>query len=474
MKSEAKTDLCIIGAGWGGLSLAAGAAQMGARVVLIERGKMGGDCLNYGCVPSKALLAAGQVAHQAQNGRDFGIRRSEATISYRAVHTHIHDVIEGIAPHDSVERFESLGVKVVKGRAQFINAHQVKVGNKTFNARYFVIATGSSAAIPSIPGLADVDYMTNENIFDLTRAPRHLVIIGGGPMGVEMAQAHRRLGSDVTLIEAQRLLPNCDHELAEIIAGNLRAEGTRLIENTLITQISRRKNQIIVHIADGKSVRDIEASHLLVATGRTPNIDELELDKANIAYQPGGIKVDDRLRTSNKRIYAIGDVIGGHQLTHAAGYHAGIVLRNTLFRFPAKADETAMPHVVYADPELAEVGMDEATARQHYAKLRVLKWPFQENDRARAERDTKGLVKVIVTPKGRIVGAGIAGKNAGDLLAPWVLSMQQGLPISAMAGLNAPYPTRGEASKRAAGAFYTPTLYGKWMQRLVRFISWFG
>ena len=474
MKAISKFDLCVIGAGSGGLSVAAGAAQMGARVVLVEKGKMGGDCLNYGCVPSKALLSAAHKAHNMQDGKEFGIKQNGIDINFRSVHNHVHDVIEGIAPHDSVERFEGLGVTVIKSKAKFLDARRVRAGSKIIMPRYTVIATGSSAALPDIPGLADIEYLTNENVFDLTRAPRHIVIIGGGPLGVEMAQALRRLGSEVTILESRRLLPKCDHELAEVVSAQLRKEGIRVVEETNIIQISQRRGGAVIHIADGKSVRDIDASHVLVATGRRPNFDELDLDKAGGLFSENGMEVDRRLRTTNKRVLRIGVVIGGTQQTHAAGYHAGIVIRNTLFRLPAKADLSLMPRAIYTNPEIAEVGLTESEASQIYSGVRSLKWSFDDNDRARAEREIEGLVKIVVSGRGKILGAGIVGKNAGDLITPWTLAMQEELKISSMANLIAAYPTRSEASKRAAGSFYSPALFGKGTRRLVRFLSMFG
>jgi pyruvate/2-oxoglutarate dehydrogenase complex dihydrolipoamide dehydrogenase (E3) component len=435
---------------------------------------MGGDCLNYGCVPSKALLSAAHKAHYMQDGKEFGIKHNGIDINFRSVHNHVHDVIEGIAPHDSVERFESLGVTVIKSKAKFMDARRVRAGSKIIMPRYTVIATGSSAAIPNIPGLADIDYLTNENVFDLTRAPRHIVIIGGGPLGVEMAQALKRLGSEVTILESKRLLPKSDHELAEVVSAQLRKEGIRVVEETNIIQISQRRGGAVIHIADGKSVRDIDASHVLVATGRRPNFDELDLDKAGVLFSENGIEIDRRLRTTNKRVFAIGDVIGGTQQTHAAGYHAGIVIRNTLFRLPAKADLSVMPRAIYTSPEVAEVGLTESEASQIYSGVKSLKWNFDDNDRARAEREIEGLVKIVVSKRGKILGVGIVGKNAGDLITPWTLAMQEELKISSMANLIAAYPTRSEASKRAAGSFYSPALFGKGTRRLVRFLSMFG
>lgn len=476
MTETIKTDICVIGAGSGGLSVAAGAVQMGMGVVLIERGKMGGDCLNYGCVPSKALLAASKQAHAMGKGEVFGIKPVVPEIDFAKVHDHVHGVIGAIEPNDSVERFEGLGVNVIKGAARFINEKTVEADGKRIEARRFVVATGSSAAVPPIPGLESVPYLTNETIFERKEAPKHLLIIGGGPIGMEMAQAHRRLGAEVTVIEAFKVLGKDDPELAAIVVAQLRKEGIAIREGIGIERVEKDGEGIAVLLKgeEGKPGERLTGSHLLVAAGRKPNVDGLDLENAGIEFDKRGIKVDARLRTSNKKIFAIGDVTGGLQFTHVAGYHAGIVIRNALFKIPAKADHSNVPWVTYTDPELAHIGLTEEEARGKYGKVEVLRWPLAENDRAQAERRIEGMAKLVADSHGRILGASIVGPNAGDLLQPLVLAKANGLKISALASVIAPYPTMTEVSKRAAGSFYTPTLYSTKTRLLVRFLKLFG
>ncbi|MHA1566080.1 MAG: dihydrolipoyl dehydrogenase family protein, partial [Alphaproteobacteria bacterium] len=438
--------------------------------------KMGGDCLNYGCVPSKALLAAGRAATAYRQAGAFGLRAQAPEVPFAAVHDHVHGVIAGIAPHDSVERFEGLGVQVITQAARFVGPREVESADGTrVTARRFVIATGSAPATPPIPGLDTVPYFTNETIFDNTDCPAHLIVIGGGPIGVEMAQAHRRLGAEVTVLEMFAILGKDDPELAGIVKTRLADEGITLHEGIAIKRVEAAAQGITVIIGgDDDEERAITGSHLLVAAGRRPNIGELDLEAADIAYSPKGIEVDPRLRTTNKRIFAIGDVAGGFQFTHMAGYHAGIVIRNALFRMPAKVDYRAVPWVTYTDPELANVGLSEAMAREKHDEIRVLRWPFAENDRAQAEHATDGFVKVITDPRGLILGAGIVGAHAGELLQPWILAISQKLKIGAMAGIIAPYPTLGEVNKRAAGSFYIPKLFSPRTRRIVRLLAKLG
>jgi pyruvate/2-oxoglutarate dehydrogenase complex dihydrolipoamide dehydrogenase (E3) component len=468
-----QVDIAVIGAGSGGLSVAAGAAQLGARVVLAEKHKMGGDCLNYGCVPSKALIAAAEAAQAVRSAGRFGVNGHEPEIDFLKVNAHVHGVIAAIAPNDSVERFRGLGVDVIEAAAKFVSPSTIVADGREIRARRFVIATGSRAFLPPIPGLRDVPHLTNETVFDLTEAPGHLLVIGGGPIGLELAQAHRRLGSKVTVIEAMSILPKDDGEAVAVVRERLAQEGIRILEHAKVERVSRDGNSIAVMISTSGSAQMLEGTHLLVAAGRRPNVDGLGLDQAGIAYGPSGIKVDPRLRTSNKRAFAIGDVAGGFQFTHMAGYHAGIVIRNALFNLPAKVDYSAVPWVTYTDPELAHVGQIEATARLEDASAKSVKWPFSENDRAQAERATEGLIKAVVGKGGRILGATIVGRHAGELILPWVLAVQKRLTVGDMASIIAPYPTLGEVSKRVAGAWYTPKLFSnrtravvKWMQRL--------
>jgi pyruvate/2-oxoglutarate dehydrogenase complex dihydrolipoamide dehydrogenase (E3) component len=474
MSTTLEADLCIIGAGSAGLTVAAGASQMGAKTVLIEAGRMGGDCLNYGCVPSKSLLAAAHLAHAIRQGGSFGINGHEPVIEFERVHDHVHEVIAGIEPHDSQERFEGLGVTVLREHATFCARDQVLAGAARVRARRFVIATGSRPSVPPIPGLAGVPYLTNETIFESRTLPGHLLIIGGGPIGCELAQAHRRLGAEVTVVDIGPVLPKDDPEVSRTVRERLLAEGVAIHDRVKVEAVAAAGNGVALVIEDGGQARTIEGSHLLVAAGRTPRVDGLGLDMAGVAYGKGGIEVDRRLRTSNKRIYAIGDVVGGPQFTHVGSYHAGIVIRNVLFRLPAKVDYRALPWVTYTDPELAHVGRTEASARENGSSVDVLRWAFEDNDRARTERRTEGFVKVVTGRRGRILGASIVGAHAGELILPWVLAIRQKLKIGAMAELIAPYPTLGEVSKRAAGSYYAPKLFGPTTRWLVRQLARLG
>jgi pyruvate/2-oxoglutarate dehydrogenase complex dihydrolipoamide dehydrogenase (E3) component len=476
MTQTIHTDLCIIGAGSAGLSIAAGASQMGAKVVLIEGHRMGGDCLNTGCVPSKSLLAAAKAAKVAGGSAKFGVNGAIPTVNFGKANAHVHNVIAAIAPHDSVERFEGLGCTVIQARGRFTGPRTVEAGGQTITARTFVVATGSRAAVPPIPGLADVPYMTNESVFDNTLLPDHLVIVGGGPIGCEMAQAHRRLGARVTILDAGGILPKDDPEAVAVVRARLVAEGVDVREKIRIVRVMKQGNGIAVVLAGGDGREEtVAGSHLLIAAGRKANVEDLGLEAAGVDYTPRGITVDARLRTSNRRIYAAGDVAGGYQFTHLAGYHAGIIIRNALFWVPAKAQPAALPWVTYTDPEVAQVGLTEAQAKeQHGDGVRVVRAEFKGNDRAVAEGDTDGFMKVTVAKSGHILGATLVGAGAGELILPWVLAMTSKLKIGAMAAIIAPYPTRSEITKRAAGAYYTPTLFSnrtRWIVRTLQSLS---
>jgi pyruvate/2-oxoglutarate dehydrogenase complex dihydrolipoamide dehydrogenase (E3) component len=476
MVETLEVDLCVIGGGSGGLSVAAGASQMGAKTVLFERGKMGGDCLNYGCVPSKALLAAGHAAAHYGHSGTFGVEGGPARVAFDKVNDHVHAVIASIAPHDSVERFEELGVHVVQEAARFTGPREVTGSDgMRVRARRFVVATGSSPAVPPIPGLDTVDFLTNETVFLLRDCPEHLIVVGGGPIGLEMAQAHRRLGARVTVLEAFEIMGPDDRELAAVVRARLIKEGVEINEGTAVQSIEKTGDGVTAIVARDGETHRISGSHLLVAAGRRPNLDGLDLEAAGVEYSRTGIEVDQRLRSTNKRIFAIGDVAGRYQFTHVAGYHAGIVIRNALFRLPAKVNYDAVPWVTYTDPELANVGLSEAKAREQYgAAVRVVTASFAENDRARAEHRTEGFVKVVVGRGGRILGAGIVGYHAGELLQPWILAIGQKMKIGAMAGIIAPYPTMGEINKRAAGNYYTPSLFSERTRRIVRLLARLG
>jgi pyruvate/2-oxoglutarate dehydrogenase complex dihydrolipoamide dehydrogenase (E3) component len=466
MKIE--TDICVIGAGSGGLSVAAGAVQMGARVVLIEGGEMGGDCLNAGCVPSKALIAAAKAA-EAQRKGFRGITAIDPQIDFASVKDHVAAVIAQIAPVDSQERFEGLGCTVIRAFARFISPDEVQAGDQVIRARRFVIATGSRPFVPPIQGVETTPFLTNETVFDLRDRPDHLIIIGGGPIGIEMAQAHRRLGCAVTVIEGAKVLGREDPELAAVVISALQDEGIGLIEGQPVVRLAGMDGAVEVTLGDGTLVK---GSHLLMAVGRKVALDGLNLDAANIAHTAKGVTVNTSLRSSNRRVYAVGDAAGGLQFTHVAGWHAGIVVRQIVLGLPAKADLRAIPRATYTDPELAQVGLTEAEAlKTHGAALSVLRAEFAHNDRAQAEGKVRGLVKVMVV-KGRPVGASIVGPQAGELVALWTLAISARLKMSAIAGMVAPYPTLGEVSKRATGAYFSPKLFDNpALKRVVRFVQ---
>ncbi len=475
MAESIKPDLCIIGAGAGGLAAAASAAQLGASVVLVERGAMGGECLNNGCVPSKALLAAAKRAQAMREADKFGIKSVEPEVEYRAVLDHVHDVIASIAPNDSVERYTGMGVRVLAGEARFVDRHTAMVGDIEIKARRFIVATGSSPAIPPVPGLDSVPYLTNETIFNADSLPRHLIVIGGGPIGLELAQAHRRLGSEVTVIEALTPLARDDEELRAPVLQRLAAEGMRLLDQARMERVEPVSTGIRVVFAKNGQSYSLDGSHLLIAAGRRPNVEGLNLEAAGVKYDRDGIMVNSALKTSNRRVYAIGDVAGGPQFTHVAAYHASLVVKNALFRLPEKADHSNIPWVTFTDPELAHVGLTEEEAHKRFgAKINVLRWPYLENDRARAERRTEGFLKVVTTRTGNILGASMVGENAGELIQMWSLAMQKDISIKAMATYVSPYPTFAEINKRAAIVYFLPKLANPFVRRVVNWLKKIG
>jgi len=470
-----RPDICVIGAGSGGLSVAAAAAAFGVPVVVVEKGAMGGECLNTGCVPSKALLAAAGHAAAARKAARFGIGDGAPAIDFAKVRAHVRAVIAAIAPNDSAARFTGLGVKVIAGTARFADPDTVAVdGRFIVKARRFVIATGSRPAVPAIPGLADVPYLTNETVFDLDQCPRHLAVIGAGPVGLELAQAFRRLGAAVTVIEQAAPLAKDDPECAAVVLAALAREGVDLRFGQAVTSVSAEADSIRLAIGDGEDAASILASHVLVAAGRKAQFADLDLERAGVRHGPEGIVVDRRLRTSNSRVHAIGDVIGGARFTHAANHQAGLVIRNALFRLPVRYDPDAVPWVTYTDPELAQAGLTEAEARRRGHHIKVLRWPYHDNDRAQAEGETSGHIKVITTRHGRILGATIVGARAGELIALWGLAVSRRLPIRAVASLVFPYPTLGEIGRRAAISSFLPGLTHPLVRRIITWMRRLG
>ena len=442
---------------------------MGADVVLLEGHKMGGDCLNYGCVPSKSLIASAKAAYGQAHTSAFGVADQVPQVDYAAAMDHVAEVVASIAPMDSQERFEGFGVRVIREFGTFISPTQVKAGDHMITARRVVIASGSSPLVPPIPGLSNVPFVTNETLFDQRGKPDHLLIIGGGPIGMEMAQAHVRLGCKVTVIEGQRALGKDDPELAKVVLDSLRDEGVEIAEGAMVSAVRGQGGAIEVATQTGSTFK---GSHLLMAVGRKANTDSLNLAAAGIETSRSGIQVDDQLRTSNKKVYAIGDVAGGMQFTHVAGYQAGVIIRSALFGLPSKAKTSHIPWVTYTDPELAQVGLTELQARDiHGVKLEVVRFDYHHNDRALAERQTKGFIKVMVV-KGRPVGASIVGHQAGELITTWSLALANGLKMGQIAAMVAPYPTIGEINKRVAGAYFSPRLFDSQnVKRAVRFVQ---
>lgn len=464
-KTEYDVDICVIGAGSAGLSMTAGAAMLDRNVLLFEGAEMGGDCLNHGCVPSKAILKAGKVAQAMRSGEKFGISAVEPTVDWEAVKAHIKDVIATIAPVDSVERFEGMGATVISEYAKFVDANTVESETTRVRAKRFVIAVGSRASAPPIPGLDTVDYATNENIFSLDKFPSHLLVIGAGPIGLEMGQTFRRLGADVTIIDISSPLGRSEPEHAQVLVQALEEEGVTFHTPAMTKEVRKTKSGVEIELEDGTIIK---GSHLLVAAGRAPVVEGLGLESAGIDYDRRGIDTDDNLRTSNKKVYAAGDVAKGKGgMTHIAGFHAGQLFKN-FFLLPqglnkgfSSAETGRMPAAVYTEPELGSIGLTEAQAREKFGDvIQVAEFHFDENDRGIAERSTKGGVKIIVGKKGKILGGSIVGDFAGETIHMLSVAMTGNMKVSQLAQIISPYPSRSEAVKRASSSLYTESLFG--------------
>lgn len=465
-------DIVVIGGGTAGLVTAAGSAGIGARVALVEQERLGGECLWTGCVPSKALIAAARAAQDARNATRFGVRTGDVENDFAVAMAWVVQAQRGIEPHDSPERFRSLGVDVISGHARFTGYRTLTVGERVLTANRIVIATGSKPAIPPIAGLADVPYLTNETIFSIQRLPASLLVLGGGPVGLELAQAFARLGSEVNVVEAAtQLLPHEDQELAEALADRLRADGVRLHLGVAVTNVAANGGRIrISGTASGPLTLDGEA--LLVATGRTPNLALLEPEKGGVEVAKGGIVVNRSLRTTARRVWAAGDCVGPLRFTHVADYQARLVVRNAFFPFRAKANYTVVPWVTFTDPELAHVGLTESEARDRLGDdMRIWRRPFTNVDRAVVDGETHGLVKLITDPKGRIFGGHILGHGAGGMIGEIVLAMKNGISASSLSGTIHAYPTYPEAIKQAAEGYaksrFTPLMksIARWFAR---------
>ena len=440
-------DLVVIGGGSAGLVAASAGAQINARVALVEKHLLGGDCLHYGCVPSKSLIHAAQIAHNVKTASNFGIYTKEPVIKLDEAMGHVKSVVDTIQVHDSAERFEKLGVDVIFGAGQFVDDKTFEVNGRQLKARAFLVATGSRPTVPPVEGLKESGFLTNEQVFTVTERPDALAVIGAGPIGCELGQSFSRLGSDVTLLASRDvIMPKEDPEAARVVQERMEAEGVRILNNTRakkVTVVDGRK-----HIFTGSET--IVVDEILIATGRTPNVESLNLEAAGVRYDKQGIKVDVKMRTSNKRIYAAGDVIGGYQFTHVAGYEAGVAMRNALIFPMAKADYRVIPWATFTEPELARVGLTEKQARDRYGDdVYVLRQNFDGVDRALAEAAGYGFAKFITKGNGEILGAHIVGPHAGELIHEAVIAMSQNLKVSALQCIHV-YPTLSEISPKAA------------------------
>jgi pyruvate/2-oxoglutarate dehydrogenase complex dihydrolipoamide dehydrogenase (E3) component len=461
-------DLVIIGGGAGGLVVASVAAQLGLRVTLIEKApKLGGDCLHYGCIPSKTLIHTARIAHGMRYADGAGLTAVEPEVDMARVNARIRAVIDHIQQHDDPERFRDYGCEVIFGAARFVDAHSVEVDGRRIAGKRFVIATGSRPAVPAIPGLQEAGYLTNLDLFSLPDRPRRLAVLGGGPIGLEMGQAFARLGSQVTILQRNaRLLPQEDPELADELATCLQQEGITVHTGIEVTRVTRHDTGIRIEAG----ALSLEADQILVATGRRANVEDLGLEAAGVRCSQRGIEVDRRMRTSQKHIYACGDVCGPYAFTHMAEYQAGIVISNAVFRFPKKADYRIVPKVTFTDPELASVGLSEAQALQQGLDVTVLRFPFAQVDRALTEGETAGAIKLVVH-KGKVLGATILGAQAGELLHEIVLAMQVGAKIGAISAAIHAYPTRAQIHRRVVNTYYGQKLFSPGTRRLVRWIN---
>ncbi len=450
-------DLGIIGGGAAGLTVASGAAQLGAKTLLIEKEpQLGGDCLHYGCVPSKTLIKTAQVYQLLKNSSKFGLPSvTPSPVDYGKVIARIQSVIDEIQTHDSVDRFCQLGVKVEFGSPMFEDEHQVMINGRKAAAAKWVIASGSSPAVPSYAGLDQVSFLTNKELFSLETLPASMVILGAGPVAIEMAQAFNRLGTRVEVIQrSSQILSKEDRDMADIIMHNLRQEGVIFHLNSTVEAIEDAggaRSRVTIKKKGDEQLMKLEAEKLLVALGRRANLEDMGLEKIDIDFSPKGLTVDKRLRTSQKHIYAAGDVTGSYQFTHAAGYEGGIVLSNAVFHLPRKVDYTTIPWCTYTEPELAGIGMNSKTAQT--AGIEYSEWmeEFKENDRSLTEGNQVGMIKMLLDGSEKPIGVQIAGPHAGELLNEWVAVMNGGVKLMTLAGAVHPYPTLGEISKRVAG-----------------------
>ncbi|TVQ97814.1 MAG: FAD-dependent oxidoreductase [Desulfovibrionales bacterium] len=475
-------DIAVIGAGAAGLTVTAGAAQAGAKTLLVEKEPvLGGDCLHYGCVPSKTLIKSAHVYHQMQQAARYGLPDiAVPAVDFRQVRERIRRVIATIQPHDSPERFCKLGAEVVFGRVAFVDDHQARIETaageaRNVSAKTWVVATGSSAAVPRLEGLDSTPYLTNREIFDLEALPTSLVIIGGGPIAVEMAQAFARLGSKVDVIQrSPQILSREDPDMAALVQGVMEHEGVTFHLGTELLRVQDlgQEREVVFRTSAGEET-SVRGAGLLVALGRSVGVDGLGLENAGVAFDRKGIQVDARLRTSQKHIYACGDVTGAYQFTHAAGYEGGVVVTNAVFHLPRKADYTWMPACTYTDPEFASLGLNEKQAQKQGVEYTVWTEEFAENDRSLAEEEREGRIKLLLDKKNKPLGVQIAGPRAGELLAEWVAVLGGKVKLSTMIGAVHAYPTLAEINKKVAGKHLSEKIFSDGVKKTLKFFFGF-
>lgn len=466
-------DIGVIGGGAAGLTVTAGAAQLGARTLLIEKTpKLGGDCLHYGCVPSKTLIRTAHAYHELSKTTNYGLPAVDrAPVNFSTVAERIRSVIDTIQVHDSVERFCKLGAQVEFGEPEFVDEHSVQLNGKSFSAKFWVIATGSSPAPPRLKAINSLDYITNKEIYSLDKLPASMIILGAGPIAMEMAQSFQRLGTKVRVIQRSgQILSKEDKDMADTVMEILRKEGVQIHLNTNVVDAHQQNGIRSITVADNEGNQaTYTADTVLLAQGRTPNIEGLGLNHIGIETTSGGIVVDNRLRTSHKHIFAPGDINGSFLFTHAAGYEGGIVVTNAIFRLPRKTDYSLMPWCTYTDPELASVGMNEKSAKQAGIDYSVWTEEFSANDRALAEGSTIGKIKLLLDEKEKPIGVQIAGPRAGDLLGEWIAVLGGNVKLSTLAGTIHPYPTLAEINKRVAGSFLSTKIFSEKIKKGLKF-----
>lgn len=465
-------DIGVMGGGSAGLTVTAGAARLGARTLLIEKEPvLGGDCLHYGCVPSKTLIKTARVYHRIKNCREFGLPPVDAKpVDFRDIAARIRSVIGVIQEHDSERRFCKLGARVMFGAPEFVDEHAVRLNGKTYSAKNWVISTGSSPEVPKIPGLESTPFLTNKEIFSLDSLPASMIILGAGPIAVEMAQAFARLGTRVTVIQRSgQILSKEDRDMADLVMEVLQAEGVAFYLNSEVVRVRDLGGERETVIRRGEERISLRAGALLVAMGRKANLAGIGLDKIGVDFTDRGLAVDRRLRTTRKHIYAAGDVTGDNQFTHAAGYEGGIVISNAVFRLPRKADYTYLPWCTYTDPELASIGMNEKRAARAGIDYSVWTEEFAANDRGVTEGERVGKIKMLLDEKEKPIGAQILGPRAGDLISEWVAAMNAGMKLTTLASAVHPYPTLGEINKKVAGNFIASKLYSDTVKKGLKF-----